>query len=378
MANKIKCYRPWTSIHVDADNTPLGQGMTPCCWYTKNLSRLNKDSTLDNTFLNDSWDQARREMYEANGALPVNCPIYCQGIIDGDFFDERLRPIIENYIALGKKWDRTPLEFAGTVANACNLKCKMCWIFDDFNYVIQLEGMHQVIGDIKQVIREKGQDPNLPIFTVSMSGGEVFYAKSMRETLYSLLEDPDIGVSHNTGFITNMTIWDQKFWDLLALKPNAISNITISIDGWDRESYNDIRGVDKFDTVMANLQKMFQWREYHMETHGYWPISVNSLIQTTTYPHLKEIIDLFINLPITFNFIPLILGYKSDAEWQCYNIPEHQQPCLDAIKDAIVYMQNMEIEEGNWKKHTNHHEMLASLYRNETYLTELMNRTSAS
>lgn len=374
MANKIKCYRPWTSIHVDANSGPIGQGMTPCCWYKKTLSRLNKDATFENTFLNDEWEQARKEMYEANGGLPVNCPIYCQGVLGGDYFDDRLKHVIENYIELGKKWDRTPLEFAGTVANACNLKCKMCWIFDDFDYVINMEGMHRVVGDIKQVIREQGQDPNLPKFTVALSGGEVFYAKPMRETLYALLEDPEIGITHNTGFITNLTIWDQKFWDLLALKPNAISNIVVSIDGWDRESYNDIRGVDKFNTVMENLEKMFQWREDHKETHGYWHIGINSLIQTTTYPHLKEIIDLFIDKPASTCFIPLIVGYKAEESWQCYNLPEHQQSCLDAIRDAIQYMHTIQVDESNQQKQISHRELLESLYRNEAYLIELMKR----
>jgi len=286
--NKIACYRPWVAIHIDETS----QGMKPCCWVRENLSTLQSDSTLENTFFNEGWEKMRTDMFNADGKLPSQCPIYCQGKLTNSYYDDLFYDKIERYVHDSITWDQPPFELAATIANACNLKCKTCWIFDNFDYVINTEGLNRVLSDILE--KSKDNEKNgYPLFDINMVGGEIFYAKPMRETLYKYIQDPDAGKVFNISFITNGTIWDQNFWDILETKPNSISHITISIDGFDKDSYEMIRGVDRFDTVLQNLDKIIAWRDAHVETHGYWGIYINTLINAVTYPMLKLIVDLY-------------------------------------------------------------------------------------
>jgi sulfatase maturation enzyme AslB (radical SAM superfamily) len=366
--NKIGCYRPWVSIHVDESS----QGMKPCCWVKQNLSVLQSDSTLENTFFNENWEKMRVDMYNANGNLPTQCPMYCQTRLDDEYYDNLFHERITSYIENSIKWDQAPFEFASTIANACNLKCKTCWIFDNFDYVINIEGLNRVIADILDKSKDNVKN-GWPMFDINMTGGEIFYAKPMRETLYKYIQDPEAGKTFNISFITNGTIWDQKFWDILETKPNSISHITMSIDGYDKDSYENIRGVDKFDTVHQNLDKMIEWRNSHIETHGKWSIYINTLINSVTYPKLKLIVDIFREKDVYVNFIPLVVDYKPNHPFQCYNKKEHQQLCLDSIRDAKNYVVEMvrslsDDSENKWQLNS----MIISLQRNETYVMNLM------
>lgn len=369
MSNKVACYKPWTAFYVDNGT----QGVKPCCWVREPLGYLNDEATLESSWKTPEWEQMRKDMWEANGELPKQCPIYCQHKLSDPFHEKVFNPLIEDHINNSKVWELAPYDFSATIANACNLKCKMCWIFDDFDYVISKDGYNRVLDQVKSQAALNAEQ-GIPPLVINLSGGEVFFAKAMRSTLYELVEDPNAGKTFKFNFVTNLTIWDQKFWDLLEQRPDSFSGITISIDGWDEESYLNIRGVDRFSTVMANLDKVMKWREEHVETHGYWPININSLIQTTTYPHLKDIIDLYMKKDTVVSFIPLILSYKPDAPWQCFNLPEHQRPCLLAIQDAIHHIQSTypEYDQTEWKQGWQKWSILTSLQRNEAYLKKII------
>lgn len=377
--NKIACYRPWNSYYVENSN----QAVKPCCWVNKPLATLNDDSNLENSYQTEEWEEMRRDMYNANGELPSQCPIYCQQKQDHEWYHKTYNTLVSTYINENRKWDLAPVEFSATIANACNLKCKMCWIFDDFDYVISEKGLNRVLEDIK-LLTPNNKENNIPDeLSINIVGGEVFYAKPLRNILYNLINDENVGKTFKFNFITNATIWDQKFWDIMVEKPNALNCMTISIDGYDKKSYLDIRGVDSFDKVMENLDKIIEWRNNHSETHGYWSININSLIQTNTYKHFKEIIDLFMERDTILSFIPLVISYKPNAEWQCYNLPEHQIPCLDAIKEAIIYINTFKYDDAPetgediyWFKKQQQQSIKESLERNQQYLESIINNNS--
>lgn len=368
--NKVACYRPWTSLYIESSTNAT----KPCCWVPEHLGYIDNESTLKSTFQTPGWEKMRKDMYDANGELPSQCPKYCHHKQNEDFFEKTYQSRVFASQMLNMQWDTAPFELSATVANACNLKCKMCWIFDDFDYEIPQEGLNRILDEIKTKTLHN-QAFGLPQLSINLSGGEVFYAKAMRDNLYKLINDKNAGNSFKFNFVTNASIWDQTFWDLLAKKPQTLNCITISVDGYDSESYLKIRGVDKFETVLSNIDKIIEFRNEHVKKDDFWPIHVNSLIQTSTYPKLKEIIDLFLQKDVVLSFIPLIISYKSEAEWQCFNSPEHQQPCLDAIDQAIEYVESMLNQRENdndWKKGWNLFSMKTSLERNRIYLNELM------
>ena len=367
--HKIGCFRPWTSYYVENST----QSVKPCCWVRDDLAILDDNSTLENTFYNDNWEKMRRDMVEANGALPKQCPIYCQHKHDQEWFYQAFGSNIQNWFESGERWNGAPFEFSATIANACNLKCKMCWIFDDFDYEISQRGLNTVLDQLKEKTKNNKEN-GLPMLDINLVGGEVFYAKPLRNSLYNLINDENAGKTFRFNFITNATIWDQKFWDILETKPNALSHITISIDGHNRETYHSIRGVDKFDTVLLNIDKMIEWRNQRSNNQEFWPIYINSIIQTETYPHLKEIIDIFLNKEVVLSFIPLVIDYKPDSPWQCFNLEEHRKPCLNAINDAITYIDSFNFDENEWKKGWCKYTIKTSLERNKAYLEEIIEK----
>jgi len=115
---------------------------------------------------------------------------------------------------------------------------------------------------------------------------------------------------------------------------------------------------------------VIKWRDDNIETHGYFNICVNSLMMTSTYSHLKDIIDLWWTKKINLQFIPLIIGYRAHDLEQVYNKPELREDCLFRFKEALEYITNKECEhkhqEGNkWS-------MQRSLMDNIEYLENII------
>lgn len=364
--SKIGCYRPWTSFFVENGT----QKVKPCCWLPSNPGGiLTKDSTLESTFQAIEFEQLRYDMFKAEGELPNQCPIYCQHRQNGEWIENLYYDKVREYIENEKVWDFSPFDVSVTIANACNLKCKMCWIHDDFDYVVS-SGINNIFEELRKA-SEKNLEQGLPLLDINLTGGEVFYAKPLRKTLYELANDENLGKTFKMSFITNATIWDQAFWDTISTKKSPLTHVVVSIDGHDRETYNSIRGLDKYDTVLTNLDKIIKWREEHMDTVGFFQICINSLVQTETYPHLKEIIDTFIDRDVELSFIPLIIDYKSEMDFQCFNMDEHRQAVLDSIEDTLAYINSIECEEGTYKA-TNKKSIIASLDRNRNYIDTLI------
>ena len=298
---KILCTRPFDSLFVQ----PSTNEVTPCCWINNGLGRLNENSSLESAWNNFKWRAFRWEMIEksAKNELPALCPKYCAGKKEG--------------VAKAQPY---PSEMTITVANQCNLKCEMCWIFDDYEYKIDSTVLFRIIEEITQNSDE--------VLNIGLSGGEIFYSKAMREVLYRLLDYDNVKIS----FITNATIWDKKFWEILEKNPNKLNNVTISVDGWDRASYEKLRGRDRFDVVLKNIDKYIDW----MKQHQKHKISINSIIQTATFRNLKDIVSLWEGKDVNLCLIPLIIYYKPEDPSQCY-INELQDECLQKLIELKEY-----------------------------------------
>jgi len=81
----------------------------------------------------------------------------------------------------------------------------------------------------------------------SISSGEIA-VHPYRNKIFSLIEDYG-----NIAFHSNCFVFDQGIADSLAKKP--ISSLNLSIDCGTRETWRDVKGVDNFDEVIANLMR---------------------------------------------------------------------------------------------------------------------------
>jgi MoaA/NifB/PqqE/SkfB family radical SAM enzyme len=91
--------------------------------------------------------------------------------------------------------------------------------------------------------------------TLRIQGGEVFAIRGFRELIEdvsSLVSRPIVSIS------TNGTLIDDEWAERMVRTP--FSNVTVSIDGATRATYNRLRGGADLDCVLANIDLVQRWK----------------------------------------------------------------------------------------------------------------------
>ena len=124
----------------------------------------------------------------------------------------------------------------------CNLKCFHC-------YVEATESKHceeLTLAEVKTIIDDAVE---LGTTELSLTGGEVL----LREDLPEILA---YGHQSSMGlrFVTNGSLLDESWMERLA--PYPIKLVTVSLDAFDREIHNEIRGVDCYGATMDGINRL--------------------------------------------------------------------------------------------------------------------------
>ncbi len=121
------------------------------------------------------------------------------------------------------------------LTNKCNLSCKHCY---KTNNVTDKELDPQLCLSIFDKLNASNGTNN-----VVLSGGEPSLYSRLSELIFGL-KQRDAGIKFNTnGLIVPKEVVDTPYNKM---------RIQVSLDGYDSESYKDIRGVDLFETVCKN------------------------------------------------------------------------------------------------------------------------------
>ena len=268
--SEFLCHAPYSSLYFDY------KGNVYACFANKHmvLGRYDKEE------IKDIWNGRNINILRnslENRTFDNGCHLCRNKIYSGNFSH-----------CYAKRYDYlTPVkaEFPGSVevqlSNHCNLSCTMCVVRKDEKSLTD-------IGKFK-----KNFETLIPhLKNASFSGGEPFLIDDYFDIWESFCKlNPECRISVNT----NATILDDKVRSILS---RLHFNLSVSVDGFSKECFENIRVNASRDTVYKNL-------EYFMEyttTKGTF-FNVKTCILNQNINEFPEIFDYF-----TKNNIPLLLN----------------------------------------------------------------------
>ncbi|GEM_PF-695161 len=127
-----------------------------------------------------------------------------------------------------------PLRLGINLSNACNLRCIMCYV-KDFKW----EFPKEKINEIKELF------PYLE--KMMWQGGEVFSLEYFFDLLAESAKYPNI----QQGIITNGQLLNEQIIDLLV---DMNLELTVSVDGVNKKTYETIRKNASFEKLVRNMQ----------------------------------------------------------------------------------------------------------------------------
>lgn len=133
------------------------------------------------------------------------------------------------------------------ITNRCNLNCRDCYNSSGRNlYTVEIDA-DVLLKYIEDLIVNYGADD------ISFAGGEPLLHSNFDYILDHLTEISRAHPDVSFGFVTNGTLYNKKFYDLL--ENNEHFYVQISLDGPDEESCASMRGAGTFTKVIENVKK---------------------------------------------------------------------------------------------------------------------------
>ena len=162
------------------------------------------------------------------------------------------------------------------VTHKCNLQCKMCDIYKDLD--LYNAGKELATGDILAII---DQCVEWGVNQLVLSGGEAF----LRSDIFQIIEYVARKGFH-LGVITNATLLTESVLQrILPFLTNRNLSLTISVDGSNARTHDEIRGVPgSFDRTMRVLRRLAELKEAHQIRVG--------VISVVMDPNLEELADI--------------------------------------------------------------------------------------
>lgn len=324
---KMKCVRPWLTL-FNNDKCRV------CCTQKTNIGTVDENSTLESIWNSEKAQELRRDMIESskNDTLPhKHCPENCTELTTLDehkngkilIHDELRNEILDGKTILSQ----SPIEVGMVIDSICNLKCKMCWIFDEKTklHEIDEQGTVRILSDIKD------KSPDLTHY-VQLIGGEVFYSKYSRYIFKRCVEK-----NFKIRLITNMSIFDEKLLNTIPI--NNITNVIISADAGTKDTYTKIKRGN-WDIFQNNINKLCEWKNNRsLLGERFWNINISHIIMRSNYTELLSSIDQYLKYPAHLEFICILPSYRPNSYEQIFHTIPLQEDLLFRLNEAIDYVQ---------------------------------------
>lgn len=148
---------------------------------------------------------------------------------------------------------KTKKRFLGISASLnldCNIRCIFCSIQSTRKYLTQ--EVSKKLREIYFKLLNKVSQCNFSILETTGTGEPFFY----KNDFYNFLKNiPKKSKLRKITIITNGLLIDDDFIEIV--KNSKLKyKINVSINGWDKESYKYLMGVDGFDKVFRNIEKL--------------------------------------------------------------------------------------------------------------------------
>ncbi len=134
------------------------------------------------------------------------------------------------------------------LGNACNIDCIHCYQAKSGDNLLRPP-------EIARELRRELMGFYPYVSTLRVQGGEVFAIRGFSELIDDvtrLVQRPVLSIS------TNGTLIDEEWAERLVRTP--FSNVTVSIDGGTRATYNRVRKGADLDQVLANIDRVQRWK----------------------------------------------------------------------------------------------------------------------
>jgi len=128
------------------------------------------------------------------------------------------------------------------ITNNCNLRCVYCSNGDN-----HINSVKEISTDEKFKVIRKLVYYNIKY--IGLTGGEVFLTKNWKD-IFRKLFDYDFHITINT----NGTLLTEKVIKFLKKYLDAIDSITITLDGYNEKTHDQMRGIGTFSRIINNLK----------------------------------------------------------------------------------------------------------------------------
>jgi len=245
---KTFCLAPYSSLFF------YYKGNVFPCFANKHLC-LGKYSSQSITEIwnGDSINNLRKSI--ENNTFNQGCHLCKNKLLQRNFSQVYARRY--DYLSPSKQGFPTSIEVQ--LSNQCNLNCIMCVVTADHSSKINISAFRTYIKEIIPYLKN-----------ASFSGGEPFLIKEyfdIWEDFYNLNKDCRISVN------TNATVLNEKVKDIL---DKLKFNISVSIDGFSKETFEGIRIHSNRDVVYDNLQF---FKNYTLINNTFFNVKICALKQ---------------------------------------------------------------------------------------------------
>lgn len=126
------------------------------------------------------------------------------------------------------------------LTNCCNQRCRHCYMFAGQPEENELK-TEEVETLLQAFAARAGR-------TVTFTGGEATIRSDFAEIVCSAKEQ-----QLKVGVLSNGLLWSQE---LVERTKRSVDEVQISIDGFDRASYQSVRGTDSFEDALATVARL--------------------------------------------------------------------------------------------------------------------------
>ncbi len=241
---RAACYAPYVSMLFDS----LGN-VRVCC---KNFQFLLGNVAQQR--LPEIWNGAAAErLRQAMRAydLGQGCE-HCQWQIRSDSSESAFARIFDDFPAVEGPEGFQPRQLEFSLSNACNLACQMC----NGEFSSTIRARVERLPPLPRFYGDQFFDDLRPLLgglrRAKFSGGEPFLAPENFRIWDLMLAE---GQRVSCDVTTNATVWNDRVAQVLAELP---VNITVSLDGVRRDTFEAIRVGASFEVVLANLHRFHE------------------------------------------------------------------------------------------------------------------------
>lgn len=176
------------------------------------------------------------------------------------------------------------------VTKRCNFKCKHCYLGNE-----RFEKDYLSTEDIKKIICMAS---DLGVFEFDITGGEPLVRSDIREILQYIYEK-----GMRTRLYTNGFLIDEEM--IRFFKKINLYCVRISIDGKNEIIHNSIRGVDSYEAIFENIEKL---------QHAGIIVEITTIVMKENYDQVETIINQLKKKQGIRHFIDCYIPVKNDKQ----------------------------------------------------------------